>query len=205
MKDGEKEDSAEDETKESDDDDDCENWKTVKTKQRSKISHKSSKETDSILNCKICGQYVLTENELRAHMNECHKKQDNCDKCDFQASSKSILIKHMNMKHNNKQHGGEDAFKCDKCSVEFDTNWSMMNHLRDDHGQKKEICKYFRQNRCSFSAKVCWNSHGEQSRTMHSVSSDTNKCFSCHMVFSTKNGMMRHKKIKHIEEVKECL
>ena len=187
------------------------NWTEKKTqKRRHRHTYRQADRNGDVAdnrlnNCKICGQYVLTENELRAHMNECHKKQDNCDKCDFQASSKSILIKHMNMKHNNKQHGGEDAFKCDKCSVEFDTNWSMMNHLRDDHGQQKEICKYFRQNRCSFSAKVCWNSHGEQSRTMHSVSSDTNKCFSCHMVFSTKNGMMRHKKIKHIEEVKECL
>ena len=30
------------------------------------------------------------------------------------------------------------------------------------------------------------------------------KCFSCHMSFNTKHNMMKHKKIKHIEEVKEC-
>ena len=89
----EPEDSAEEESKETDDDG-CDNWKTVQEKQKSKRFHKKKKSSETEISCSICGQYVITECELRAHMNTCHVKQNNFQECDFQASSKSILEKH---------------------------------------------------------------------------------------------------------------
>ena len=77
--------------------------------------------------------------------------------------------------------------------------------MRDDHLTKKEKCKYHTQNRCSFSAKSCWNSHESSEPEKESENHEQNKCFSCHMSFNTRNGMMRHKKQRHIEEVRECL
>ena len=206
LKEPETEESAEDEAKESDDDDDqCDNWRTVANKKRSRRPNKVRKQTDSEITCKVCGQYVLTEDELRAHMNKCHQKQDNCDKCDFQTTSKSNLIKHKTLKHGQVVQEEEETFECDNCTSQFDTKWSMMNHIRDDHKEKKEKCKYYQQNRCSFSAKACWNSHEERGNKSHPVNIEQNKCFTCQMVFSTKHEMMKHKKLKHIDEVTECI
>ena len=59
------------------------------------------------------------------------------------------------------------------------------------------------------SLQRCAGSH----KTMTTASLTTNpknndnedfKCFSCHMSFDTKHNMMKHKKLKHIEEVMEC-
>ena len=201
------EDSAEEETKETDDDG-CENWKTVPDKQKSKKLHnkKNITESETDKSCSICGQYVITDKELRAHNYECHVMQYNYDQCDFQASSKSILEKNNNLKHNNKNHE-EGEFNCTHCSDQFTASWELKNHIRDDHNTKLESCKYYKQNMCSFSSNTCWNSHDEKAlekQGPQQLNSGENKCHNCHMLFTTRNIMMRHKKLKHIEEVREC-
>ena len=70
------------------------------------------------------------------------------------------------------------------------------------------MCSYFKQGRCNFSAKSCWNAH-ETAVSLSARKSRNNKngdfkCYSCHMEFNTKHGMMQHKKLKQIEEVREC-
>ena len=79
-----------------------------------------------------------------------------------------------------------------------------MTHIRDVHKEKKEPCKYFKQGRCNFSAKNCWSSHEENEGNRISSNKEDIKCFSCPMTFSTKPAMLKHRKLKHIEEVKEC-
>ena len=146
----------------------------------------------------------MTINELKAHIMECHAEQYNCGDCDFQATTKPILIKHMNFKHNSMENQEDGAFKCEECNNEFSTHWNLNNHVRDEHQEKRKLCSYYQQNRCSFSAKSCWNSHEVRPYSAKSINKEENKCFSCSMTFNTRNGVMKHKKNKHIEEIKDC-
>ena len=133
-------------------------WKTVSNSKSKRLTKKRT-EKQSEIECSICGQYVLTDKELEAHIMMFHNKQDNCNKCDFQATLQPILIKHKNLRHNNQENQEEGTFQCKHCDEQFSANWNLQNHIRDDHERNKEPCSYFRQNRCSFTAKLCWNSH----------------------------------------------
>ena len=146
----------------------------------------------------------MTINELKAHILRCHAGQNNCDECDFQASTNPILIKHKNYKHNSNENHEEGAFKCDQCNLEFSAQWNLNNHTRDDHKTKTKVCSYYKQGRCQFSATSCWNLHQSKEVLHKPIQNEENKCYSCHMVFKTRQGVMKHKKLKHIEEVKEC-
>ena len=55
---------------------------------------RKSPKKDVEIKCSICGQYVLTNSELGAHIMKCHDKQHNCNECDFQATTQPMLIKH---------------------------------------------------------------------------------------------------------------
>ena len=89
------------------DDEGSDNWKTIPKKQKSKRQFQSKKAAEAEISCSICGQYVLTESELKAHIFRCHEHQDNCGECDFQASSKEILANHLNVKHNKNLKNGD--------------------------------------------------------------------------------------------------
>ena len=182
------------------DDDDNESWKTVPSRNKLNKRGKHVKSKETCIICSICGQYLITETELRAHILTCHT-QDNCKDCDFQATSKTILEKHIKFKHTHKDNHGSEEYSCEDCEEVFNTKWNLQNHKRDIHKESKESCVYFKQNRCSFSAKTCWNSHEANN---HDNKITEIKCFSCHMVFGTKHKMLRHRKLKHIEEIKEC-
>ena len=96
------------------DDADADNWKTVPSRHKAKQVRKDPEE---IITCSICSQYVLTMSELKAHILRCHVEdtQYNCDECDFQATSKAEIVKHMNIKHRSKQNQESGSFKCTKC------------------------------------------------------------------------------------------
>ena len=79
----------------------------------------------------------------------------------------------------------------------------MKNHIRDNHEETRDVCIYYQQSWCNFFASECWNSHKAKQNEVRGNKEDF-KCFSCQMVFKTKSGMFKHRKLKHIEEVPEC-
>ena len=90
-----------------------------------------------IQSCGICGLEFTSNNEFRQHIKIKHSFQFNCDKCDFQGSSKMILIKHENLKHRTKDQHMAGTLKCTKCEEQFSSNWNLQNHIRDSHGKTK--------------------------------------------------------------------
>ena len=187
------------------DDEENDNWKTIPTHKKNKKRQNHSKDKDTAIICSICEQNVLTESELRAHITECHVDQFNCCECDFQANNKLILTKHRNSKHNRTEHQNSGYFDCEECNNQFSDKWTLNNHKRDNHEVKKQICKFYQQDRCSFSAKGCWNSHEtNKNENTRPTNREEYKCYSCHMIFNSKMGMMKHRKLKHIEEVSKC-
>ena len=188
------------------DDEENENWKTIPHKSRGKKRHTKKEQKDTTIICSICNKNFLTENKLKANILRCHGEHFKCCDCDFQANNKHILTNHINLKHHNKDNQLGDTLCCEKCNNQFSDKWNLNNHLRDNHNIKKGICKLYQQKRCSFSSKGCWNSHDESSNEIQkSDRTGQNKCYTCHMDFSSKTGMMKHRKLKHMEEVSECL
>ena len=115
----------------------------------------------------------------------------------------------MNIKHRTTQEQTNDVFKCTECQLQFSEKWNLMNHKKNNH-EVTEICEHFLKDKCSFSAKTCWNLHqkpnSKHSSTEKTSSSDIEviKCYTCNEAFRTRNKMMKHRKKAHIELVKEC-
>ena len=66
-----------------------------------------------------------------------------------------------------------------------------------------DICEYFLKGTCRFNPpKKCWGLHKKP--TTISTEKETITCYVCKDRFRTRNGMMQHRKLKHIEVVPEC-
>ena len=147
------------------------------------------------LYCTKCNINFQTKLDLQFHINyenNC-ERQWNCKECAYQGNSQTLLKTHLNEKHVKPQ---EVSFPCTMCNEVFNTKWYFKNHTRDKHAEVKEICRYFQQARCKFSADDCWATHLQRS------SKDKFECHSCKDIFNTKNLMMKHRKISH--RTKQC-
>ena len=147
------------------------------------------------LHCTKCNTDFKTKFDLTFHINyesNC-ERQWNCKDCGYQGNSPSLLKTHINEKHTEPQ---EVSFPCSMCNAVFNTKWYFMNHVRDNHIELKEICSHFQTGRCKFSEDDCWGRH------LVSTSNNSFECHSCNEMFSTKNMMMKHRKLTH--RTKQC-
>jgi hypothetical protein len=153
--------------------------------------------------CSLCKETIKGQEELKRHILKEHE-QHNCKFCSFQATTRIILIKHLNMEHCRKNEQLDGTHKCQECQEQFSTRWNLMNHNRDEH-QVKEVCSFFLRgpDQCKFSEERCWFSHKKPANMKNSEKEEI-KCYTCHMRFATKAGLMQHRKKSHKEEVKKC-
>ena len=116
------------------------------------------------------------------------QEMHNCDKCDFQATKSAVLSKHKNIKHRTTQEQTNDVFRCSECELQFSEKWNLMNHKKDNH-ERTELCEYYLQDRCSFTAQMCWNLHqkppSNQAPKPKSTQSNIEgmKCYTCKETF----------------------
>ena len=80
------------------------------SRHRDKHNTEPTEATDN-QKCGICGLEVSSNNDFRNHIRATHTSNFNCDQCDFQGSSKIILIKHTNLKHRAPEHQASGTFK----------------------------------------------------------------------------------------------
>ena len=105
-----------------------------------------------------------------------------------------MLKTHIEERHTERE---DASFPCTLCDGMFNSKWYFKNHVRDHHSQLKEICKHFQQGRCKFEEGDCWSSHQETTS-----SRDNFECHTCREMFSSKNVMMKHRKLNH--RAKQC-
>ena len=128
---------------------------------KKKDSHDNEKETE-VKKAKVC-KFLWKDKGLTKHSQSNEKENIendmyNCEICDFQATKSAILSTHMNIKHRTTQEQTNDVFKCTECQLQFSEKWNLMNHKKNNH-EVTEICEHFVKDKCSFSAKTCWNLH----------------------------------------------
>ena len=92
----------------------------------------SLKVTDSY--CGKCQEDFLSKVDLQNHMKIKHSLQWNCNQCDFQATTRSILMDHCKMTRGHtpsKQRLGESGVvECFTCCSEFRSYHDLMNHRK---------------------------------------------------------------------------
>ena len=154
--------------------------------------------------CNLClYQFTKTE-EFRNHLTIKHV-QYNCDQCSFQAGTKIVLSKHMNLVHRKENEHSDDTFKCEECTEQFSARWNLNNHVRDVHEPTIDY-KFFKQGRCSFPIGVCWNRHVNtpDSNEVSPPKESSMKCYDCRKLFINKTDLMKHRIADHPEKVKAC-
>ena len=96
---------------------------------------------------------------------------------------------------------GDINFKYVSCAHNFETFYSLMNHRRDTHGKSKVKCQYNKPpSTCKHGPIHYWHDHSPV--TKEDINEFT--CKTCTVKFPSKNQLMKHRKIEHIETVPVC-
>ena len=174
--------------------------------------------------CKRCPLEFKSNKDLKEHTDASHKinegKQYSCFDCDFQDNNRDIFMNHRRIEHSKKsKQPDENGFKCRNCGEVFELKWQLMEHRRIKHPEMRRPCFYDAENKCSFSAYLCWYKHKSETNTQNNqemkTSEDTQQyingfveeiiCFFCPQKFKGKNEVMRHRKTVHLEKCKPCV
>ena len=91
--------------------------------------------------CHISIYNFTTSDEFKQHLTIKHI-QYNCEQCSFQAGTKIVLSKHINVTHRKEEENQEETLKCTVRTEQFSAIWNLNNHTRDVHDIKKD-CKFF--------------------------------------------------------------
>ena len=78
----------------------------------------------------VCVSPLLLAGNLYSHMRKHTGQYYRCDKCKFKTVNKSHLLEH-EMTHSGIRH------VCEMCKKDYNTQKSLMNHVRKYHTSKK--------------------------------------------------------------------
>ena len=160
--------------------------------------------------CEVCGQGFARETALKRHSEEEHE-QFNCDKCSFQTTTQNLVDKHKVLSGHLKviQPNKENEFKCKNCPNTFSVFKDLMVHRKASH--RVPECN---KPNCNF-GESCWYMHPE-GRTAEVIETSEPiitervaenqkfKCRVCDNDFNNKSALMKHRKIDHIDRVRQC-
>ena len=126
------------------------------------------------------------------------EEQFNCSQCDFQATQKDQLMKHINLKHVRVRNAKDMFIECKYCGKDFKEKRKFMTHRKTEHPGSIAFCKNYAAGDCEFSSDACWWSHREQ------TDKGCLACFICSKEFKTKTEIMQHRKRNHPKVVRIC-
>ena len=167
------------------------------------------------LKCSKCGEVCDTDEMLKDHLKNAHPRKsshikDSTDLPDAHIHCNAPRCSDDNIKTASQNtNAREGQFVCRDCKEKFKTKWMLMSHRRDHHPINK-MCFYDAEDNCSFSADQCWYKHKESRCNTNSEERVSNqktnelKCFTCQNSFANIPSLMEHRKLNHIETVKQC-
>ena len=174
--------------------------------------HKSN-----IHECDSCGSKFQMKSDLEIHVKSSHREvineqyEWNCNDCSFQASEPSELINHLKLKahqpseHCDKKQLFKEYKRCYTCNLEVDGYYNLMNHRKEKHPSNRK-CRYFPDGKCH-RGSTCWFVHAEDLMDVDESFSKVDpvhKCYICGNVFKTKDGLKKHRKNEHPENIQVC-
>ena len=165
--------------------------------------------------CNSCIYNATCEEELNWHMSEEHEVSSDpyfdtdfpCDICGKWCRSESDLEYHQKKHEASLKSGdipsskdGATEHVCEFCTETFKTKRMLMQHKKEHHKDKVNVCWNFSSGKCDFREDLCWFLHSETSES----SKKENKCNICEKGFANIGDFMHHKKIEHAETVQMC-
>ena len=126
----------------------------------------------------------------------------NCMDCAFQGTSNGELRNHINLKHRvnvNKEIDGN--IECRNCGERFLDKRNLMNHRKEKHLETVAVCRNNIENKCNFSAEMCWWNH---KKINDNNEQENIKCFICGESFQNLVEMMSHRKRNHPDAIRQC-
>jgi hypothetical protein len=93
--------------------------------------------------------------------------------------------------------GGGREHVCEFCTETFQIKLMLMQHKKEHHKEKENVCWSYSSGKCELGDNLCWFLHSETSES----SRKEKKCNICEKVIANKRDFMHHKKIEHAEIV----
>ena len=141
--------------------------------------------------CEQCQENFVNNAEFAKHIKSEHSSQWNCNNCDFQASTRTILMNHCKKSPghqpcNQKQRLGQTGVvECYTCKEEFKSYHDLMNHRKKAHPSKKK-CRYYIKGECNFSSEECWYIHENVVKEDSSTHQNSDmECYVCKNTFTS--------------------
>ena len=140
-----------------------------------------------ISQCNLCDFQSGSETLMTKHKNSVHKEvRYPCDQCDYAATAQDSLNEHKDSVHK------EVRYPCDQCNYVATTKGSLSEHTQSYHETPKFNC-----NQCDYmaSTKTNLNKHKED---IHEVKEKVKyvskriKCEKCEKKFNKKETFMAH-------------
>ena len=160
------------------------------------------------VSCNQCEESFEDNSDLKNHIENEHSKQWNCNDCDFQATTRQILLNHCKQaqghhpsKRQKQRLGQTGVLECYTCQAEFRNYHDLMSHRKEDHPSNK-TCRYYIKGECHFSAEECWYLHKVKPNSGDSDERNAEfQGFVCKNIFSSKYDLMEHKKKNHPSKI----
>ena len=151
-------------------------------------------------NCEKCGYEAESMYDLDAHTWDVHDESITCNFCENSFETDSELKRHKKEEHSdNHDFGGQVV--CNFCDNSFQNTRDMMNHKKTEHTEKVNMCWHFSAGTCPFGETKCWFVHSSEK---HDSNTTEYTCNFCEQVFTNKSEFLKHRKIKHAQNVPHC-
>jgi KRAB domain-containing zinc finger protein len=140
--------------------------------------------------CRLCLKEFDWPSDLKTHMDGVHLGvKFDCLECDFKATTKGSLIKHVDTVHR-----GIRKFKCNECERSFSHYGNLARHIQSVHNKIRFVC----------TGKGCDNSYSRQGDLNNHIKSfhegQEHRCDQCGKVSTTKGALKRHIQTVHSDE-----
>lgn len=122
--------------------------------------NKGNPEIPQHFSCNNCKEKFTHKQELMVHLKNEHKdrvavckyyKEGNC----FYSSETCWFL------HPNEQ--SHSKYNCNFCDSEFQSKYEIMKHRKEEHSQKVQMCRNFKNNSCKFN-NDCWYNHKHENQ-----------------------------------------
>ena len=152
--------------------------------------------------CDKCQEEFVKAADLNIHMKTKHSKQWNCNQCDFQASTREVLMNHCKRSQGHqpaKQSLGQTGvMECYTCRQEFRSYHNLMEHRKEEHPSNRK-CRFYLKGECKFGGEECWYVHEDKvnKNGRPDESESIIQCYICKNKFHSKHDLVAHKKKHH--------
>ena len=161
--------------------------------------HKTLKHITNSQDCNKCDTTYSCNTELQKHIEEKHvtdKRKDpiECENCALKEKTKT-QIKDQKIRI----HPSIENIKCRICGEKFDEKGAFMYHRKNKHIEMVAMCRNSAEGKCIYSSDKCYWKHMKESSDCPNI-----ECYVCNETFPSKDSMMKHRKVKHANIVKDC-